>query len=80
VRIGFSKWLKRQHRRKDAIGDLSRDIRNDPSWPKQVRKYAYFVGYVENSGLPEGALAALYSAWCEWSEKFYGQVRLDETG
>lgn len=62
----FREWLRDQCMRTDSIGDLSRQMREDPDWPLNVQLGA-LSDYIRAS--PKyGAVAtpALYSAWCMW--------------
>lgn len=72
---GFTAWLKRQHKRTGSIGDLSRDIRNDPNWP-QNGSYRVFADYLMARGATEGEIVALYNSWCEWSKDRFGEIRV----
>lgn len=64
----FSTWLRKQHKRNDAVGDLARDVRQDTNWPKKgsinaKREYLY-----DAHGLDEfdPAVSTLNRAWKEY--------------
>lgn len=65
---GFSEWLRDQWQRTDAIGDLSRGMRIDISWPKKKRSLAPFSDYVRST-YGKKAIPALFNAWVEFAEK-----------
>lgn len=75
MRLSFNAWLQRQHTRTDAIGDLARDMRNDPHWPKRKRSLARYSDHIRVSSYSEGALQALYYAWYEWGKEHARQER-----
>lgn len=64
----FNAWLRDQCERTDAIGDLSRQMRDDPKWPMmRVANLGQLSDYIRASPYygPK-ATPALYSAWCLW--------------
>ena len=65
--IPFVDWLASQTRRRDAIGDLARDTRRDPTWPPpgKVNRSKLRARLDAHDAIP-GALDALDSAWDEW--------------
>lgn len=63
----FVEWLARQTRRRDAIGDLARDTRRDPTWPPRGKiSRAKLRAHLEQQDAIPGALDALDAAWDEW--------------
>lgn len=64
-RASFSRWLRRQRRRDDAVGDLARDVREDPDWPGRTLRTMH--NYLLDVGACDGANDALHAAWAEWS-------------
>jgi len=66
-KVSFTRWLKRQHKRDDPIGDLSKDARHDPDWP-QARKLKSFLIYLTERGACRNAKLALQKAWAEYEE------------
>jgi uncharacterized protein YozE (UPF0346 family) len=66
----FVEWLARQTWRRDAIGDLARDTRNDRTWPPPGKiSRAKLRAHLEAQGAIPGALAALDAAWDEWDRE-----------
>ena len=63
----FTDWLRRQTRRRDAVGDLARDTRADRHWPPPGKpSRSRYRGYLVQQGAISAALAALDLAWDEW--------------
>jgi hypothetical protein len=63
----FVEWLARQTRRRDAIGDLARDTRRDPTWPPRGKiNRVKLRAHLEALDAIPGALDALDAAWAEW--------------
>lgn len=63
----FRRWLQQQCRRRDPVGDIARDVRDDDDLkdvrgltPKSLRRYMQSVGACE------AALVALDRARCEF--------------
>lgn len=66
----FLAWLAGQTWRRDAIGDLARDTRNDRTWPPSGKvSRARLRAYLEAQDAIPAALAALDSAWDEWDRE-----------
>jgi len=66
----FLEWLARQTWRRDAIGDLARDTRNDRTWPPPGKvSRAKLRAYLEAQDAIPAALVALDSAWNEWDRE-----------
>jgi uncharacterized protein YozE (UPF0346 family) len=66
----FLEWLARQTWRRDAIGDLARDTRNDHTWPPPGKvSRAKLRAYLEAQDAIPAALAALDAAWDEWDRE-----------
>jgi uncharacterized protein YozE (UPF0346 family) len=63
----FIEWLVRQAYRDDPVGDIARDMLDDPQWPRHGRILADFSVYLGSVGASELALQALQQAWDEWS-------------
>jgi len=66
--IGFSHWLRRQSRRDDPVGDLSRDVLLDVDWPEGGFRLKPFRLYLSKKG-SDGAKEALLRAWREYQEE-----------
>jgi len=65
--MSFVDWLRKQTRRRDAIGDFARDTRADLQWPPPGKpSRARYRGYLEAQGAVPDVLAALDAAWDEW--------------
>jgi uncharacterized protein YozE (UPF0346 family) len=66
----FLEWLARQTWRRDAIGVLARDTRNDRTWPPSGKvSRAKLCAHLEAQDAIPAALAALDSAWDEWDRE-----------
>lgn len=67
----FTNWIKGQVRRNDSIGDIAREIRQDPCWPGRSRSKQTFLNHLlyEHEASPE-ALTALEKAYQEWEVSF----------
>lgn len=66
VRPRFTRWLKEQSRRTDRVGDLARDVRDDPHWPPR-RTLVGFRRYLEEQNACRAAVDTLGKAWAEWT-------------
>jgi hypothetical protein len=65
--VTFVDWLRKQRRRRDAIGDLARDTRADDHWPPPGKpSRSRYRGYLVQQGAIPAALEALDDAWDEW--------------
>jgi hypothetical protein len=71
--VTFVEWLARQTRRRDAVGDLARDARRDPTWPPpgKVSRARLRAHLEQQDAIPE-ALDALDAAWQEWDQQRRG--------
>lgn len=65
---GFNRWLRRQRKRDDPVGDLARDSAKDPRWPRHANLKRSFVRYLSSRGVAEKVLASFESAWQEFQE------------
>ncbi len=65
--VPFTRWLKKQHKRNDGVGDLASDVRIDPDWPR-CRSLAGFTRSLERRGACDGAIRSLETAWSEWEQ------------
>jgi hypothetical protein len=63
----FMEWLVRQAYRDDAVGDIARDLMEDPQTLWGVEKLADFRAYLMSFNASQQALAALDQAWREWT-------------
>lgn len=62
----FTLWLAFQEHRKDAVGDLARVVRKDPTWPGW-RTIDGLEQYGREKGFSKILLAALRQAETEWN-------------
>ena len=62
----FNEWLSQQSRRGDRVGDLSRDMRIDLTWPTAKVSRRRLHAYLESQGAIQGVFDALDEAWDEW--------------
>jgi uncharacterized protein YozE (UPF0346 family) len=67
-KLSFNRWLVRQRRRTDLVGDLAYDTYGDVRWPKGCPGLDAYVNYLEDFGACSEALNALRLAWQEWLE------------
>lgn len=65
--LTFIDWLIRQAHRDDPIGDIARDMLDDPHWPESGTILADFRDYLTSVRASDLALQALQQAWNEWS-------------
>ncbi len=63
----FTSWIKKQHKRDDATGDIARDVRADHCWPKGATTRQAFVNHLRynHQAIPR-AITALERAYREW--------------
>jgi hypothetical protein len=66
--MSFTRWLRKQWRRDDPVGDLSRDVRVD-HWGRKARTLSGWERHLESHHACDGALLALRRAWCEWQQR-----------
>lgn len=59
-------WLKKQIKRQDPVGDLSRDAARDPDFPKKGIREMY-LDYLRIKGACEAARKAFRKAWREYA-------------
>jgi hypothetical protein len=70
--MSFSKWLIKQRRRNDRVGDLARDfgsssgMEGGPSKPRGRVKRQTYHNYLDGWNACTGAHEALEQAWSEW--------------
>ncbi len=65
--VSFTRWLRQQRQRWDAIGDLARDQQYDSTWPKGPTKtLPEYLAYVRSQGACDDAEETLVAAWYEW--------------
>jgi uncharacterized protein YozE (UPF0346 family) len=68
--MAFLEWLARQTWRRDAVGDLARDTRNDRTWPPTGKiSRARLHAHLERNHAIPAALTALDTAWNEWDQQ-----------
>jgi uncharacterized protein YozE (UPF0346 family) len=61
----FTAWLKTQTDRDSGIGDLARDVANDPNWPSR-RNQAGQLAYLEECGAIPAAIEMFENAWVRY--------------
>jgi hypothetical protein len=68
--VTFLEWLARQTWRRDAVGDLARDVRLDFEWPPtgKVSRARLRAHLEAREAIPE-AIVALDTAWDEWDQE-----------
>ena len=62
----FWRWLRRQHRRNDRVGDLARDAWVDRDWPRRARRLSTPVAYLRSVNACDGAIESLARAHGGW--------------
>lgn len=67
-KMGFKKWLKKYEKDDTAIGDLARDVRDDPNWPKRST-YRKIKNYFFDINACEGAVQSFEKAWVIYLEE-----------
>ena len=69
----LSEWILKQDKVDSPVGDLARDAKTDPEWPRQegilrLRRYFKYLGR-QGWGDISGAKKALEQAWQEFKNK-----------
>lgn len=54
----FYRWLMKQTKRDDPIGDLARDVKADTCWPKRASR----IGTMQEHLHEHGAMTSVYLA------------------
>jgi hypothetical protein len=70
--LTFTRFLRRQRRREDPVGDLARDWIADVGRgkPRGAYKLPALLRYLEDRNACQGALDAAEHAWREWQATF----------
>ncbi len=63
----FGDWLPFQVDRDDPVGDIARDLLEDPYAPRDAETLQEIEDYLRRLHASRQALAALRDAWAEWS-------------
>ncbi|WP_129306565.1 YozE family protein [Streptomyces sp. L2] len=61
----FTAWLKTQTDRESGIGDLARDVSNDPDWPSRKGQSGQRA-YLEERGAIPAAIEMFEDAWVRY--------------
>jgi uncharacterized protein YozE (UPF0346 family) len=61
-RATFFAWLRQQHRRDDRVGDLARDAKADPAFPKSVSRHNDLLAYLHSKSACGDALETTTAA------------------
>ncbi len=64
---GFTQWIKTQTWRQDFVGDLAKDISNDPDFPRSVPDFETLAEYVYKKTKDETVLHAAQRAWNQFA-------------
>lgn len=59
----FRTWLRQFRDDESAIGDLARDVLDDPDWPRGRGSLTRYVEHLEEAGAVDDAIATLRAAW-----------------
>lgn len=65
-RSEFHRWLERQAKRNDPVGDLARDVKGDRQFPFAESSRAILQAYLERSGAVPEAIRTFRDAWREF--------------
>lgn len=65
---GFTRWMLRQAKRNDPVGDFARDVKQDDAWPVDARSRRAVEEYLDRVGVSHGAREAFERAWKEWRD------------
>jgi 5-methylcytosine-specific restriction endonuclease McrA len=71
----FYRWLKRQRKREDPIGDLARDVARDKAFPIQSEVLDSMQAHLLHNRACAEALQALEEAWTESGERARRELR-----
>ncbi len=64
----FKAWLMQQKKRTDPVGDLTREILKDPTWPS-TQDMVKLRQHLVKRGAADGALSALDQAYEEYQKQ-----------
>ena len=63
----FRKWLRKQAKRDDAVGDIARDVKVDPGLSGRVLLTFFDLeSYLRSVDADPAAIQAAREAWSEW--------------
>jgi len=66
----FFKWLLRQLKRDDPIGDLAKDVKRDPDFPKTAKTREIIRSYIAHKAhVSRETLVAFDESWSEFKTK-----------
>lgn len=65
TKSGYRKWLDQQVHRQDVVGDLARDVQNDPNDPQNTNQ---MFDRMVSAGADYHAFRALDVSLAEWLE------------
>lgn len=66
--LSFRSWLRRFEEDDSAIGDLARDVRNDPEWPNSDGgELPRYVEHLTVQGAEPRVLVVLHEAWAAYA-------------
>jgi len=66
-RSEFHRWLERQVKRKNPVGDFARDVKGDRDFPSSDGTRDGIRAYLERTGASMPAVRAFEKAWAEFS-------------
>ncbi|OMI87844.1 hypothetical protein BSZ07_20550 [Streptomyces sp. M1013] len=69
----FTAWLKTHADHRTAIGDLARDVSNDPDWPSHKGRQGQ-LDYLEERGAIDAAIETLERAWSQYEAYLAAQT------
>lgn len=64
----FYVWLIKQTDRDSPIGDLAKDVKRDPLFPRPSSSIEPFKNYLMQKSVDSLVIQALEDAWLEYSE------------
>lgn len=65
----FHSWLKKRHEQDNAIGDLARDVMQDPNFPKRTKNGEKVVDYIKSCGGCILAIRTVEDAWNKYESE-----------
>jgi uncharacterized protein YozE (UPF0346 family) len=65
-RTPFFRWLSKQRKREDTIGDFARDAVADFNFPRWAGDCDAIANYLRAQDACNGAIGVLCEAWAEW--------------
>ncbi|MEB3191101.1 MAG: YozE family protein, partial [Snowella sp.] len=71
----FRQWLLPQIERPDRVGDIARDVEDDPGFPQEINRYEELEDYLLLKGACEAAIDSSKEAWLEYIQQYPERVK-----